>query len=194
MLLDCNRRFRHGCGKVSALIWTGLIWLTIVNAGCAGPAHKKICGPAVEGQGGPPGGPAPRPGAWSVESSPTNQNLFGVWGTGPNDVFAAGDHVILHYDGSGRSVMNGGSTTPMMSNPWGTASNNVFVPGAFGAIWHYDGSTWSPMKSGTAQNLLAMWGAAPDAVFAVGDGGTILHYVGQPEKRGRQSPHLSRDR
>jgi len=102
--------------------------------------------------------------------------LFGVWGSGTSDVFAAGyydDDTMRHYDGTSWSEMT--SNTPNdLHGVWGTSSSDVFAVGHNGTIIHY-ASSWSSQTSGTTENLYGVWGDGSDDVFAVGYGGTILY-------------------
>jgi hypothetical protein len=102
----------------------------------------------------------------------------GVWGTGPNDVWAVGSGgTILHWDGDRLSSFPSG-TTEWLSEPRGSGPNDVWAVGSGGAIVHWDGSAWSPVPSGTTSGLFGVWGAAVDDAWAVGAGGTILHWDG----------------
>jgi hypothetical protein len=69
-------------------------------------------------------------------SSPTSVWLYGVWGSGPRDVFAVGERgTFLHYDGISWLKLN--STTDWnFSAVWGAGSSS-FVVGGGGAIYHH---------------------------------------------------------
>jgi hypothetical protein len=148
--------------------------------------------------------------AWSVFPLPSLEGgapytLKGVWGSGPNDVWAvggagAGTHdvsaIILHWDGSAWST----SPAPVdghwagyytLSGVWGSGPNDVWAVGGVcetggciaGTILHWDGSLWSatvPLSDGGAAlvtSLTGVWGSGPNDVWAVGDVG-ILHWDG----------------
>jgi hypothetical protein len=109
-----------------------------------------------------------------------------VWGTSSHDVFAVGDTIILHYNGSAWTTMTTGTNYSLRS-AWGSSSSDVFVVGygdysgngGYGAIiLHYNGSAWTTMTSGTTNPLYGVWGSSATKVFAVGDGGTILRFDG----------------
>jgi len=105
-----------------------------------------------------------------------NNTLFGVWGSGTSDVFAAGyydDDTMRHYDGTSWSEMT--SNTPNnLHGIWGSASDDVFAVGHNGTIIHY-ASSWTSQTSGTTENLYDVWGDGTNDVFAVGYDGTILY-------------------
>jgi len=117
--------------------------------------------------------------AWEWQNPlPTGNPLYAVWGSGPNDIFAAGCiGTIVHYDGSRWSTMTSG-TTYNINGIWGSGPNDIFAVHDSGGILHYDGSNWSRMISGTSQSLSGVWGSGPNDVFAVGYNGTIRHYNG----------------
>ena len=120
----------------------------------------------------------PRAPGWSRMASGTTNNLTGLWGPAPNDVFAVGPKgTILHFDGRTWSPMTVAGE-PHLLSIWGSSNRDVFVVGDNGVIVHYDGQAWTPMASGTKKNLIAVWGASSRDVFVAGYGGTVLHYDG----------------
>ncbi len=62
--------------------------------------------------------------------------LRGVGSTG-SDVFAVGDEVILHYDGTAWIPMSAPSGV-VFNDIWGNSGTDVFVVGD--VILHYDGA------------------------------------------------------
>lgn len=112
----------------------------------------------------------------------------GVWGSAPDDVFAAGflveerddqffvSGVVWHFDGTAWSPMDL-PDVGVLYEVWGTSGSDVYVVGEEGLILRYDGTTWEPTTVGR-ENLLGVWGGAPGEVFAVGNSGTILQ--GEP--------------
>ena len=77
---------------------------------------------------------------WTQMVSFSTADLYGVWGTGPEDVFAVGSGgAILHYDGEEWSVQDSGVTVRLYA-VWGSSSSNVFAVGGGGSILRYDGS------------------------------------------------------
>ena len=129
---------------------------------------------------------------WSRMASGTTNNLTGLWGASPTDVFAVGPKgTILHFDGRMWSPMTVAGE-PHLLSIWGSSSRDVFVVGDNGVIVHYDGQAWTPMASGTTKNLISVWGTSSRDVFAAGYGGTVLHYdgaSGRPWRRAR--PRIS---
>jgi len=75
---------------------------------------------------------------WRPMTSSTTVDLYSVWGSASNDVFAVGSSgTIVHYDGSDWSSMST-STTSDLYGVWGASSTNVFAVGRSGTIVHYD--------------------------------------------------------
>jgi hypothetical protein len=128
---------------------------------------------------------------WSEMWSGTTLRLKCIWGSGPNDIFTAGDRggyygtstgVIMHYNSSGWSEMWSASGAGI-GGVWGTGPNNVYAAAGssyvVGGLLHYDGSQWSPVHDAYAPyGFNAIWGSGPNDVFAVGGGGSISHYDG----------------
>lgn len=108
----------------------------------------------------------------------STQYFWGVWGTGPHDVWALGGSTY-HYDGTRWSSVDahGGMRA------WGSGPSDVFTVGAasgyLGAsspIYHYDGASWSLVANPTSE-MDAVWGSGPRDVWATGVS-TILHFDG----------------
>jgi hypothetical protein len=81
--------------------------------------------------------------AWSTVPSGTTQIIVNVWGTGPNDVWAAGYAAdILHWDGSAWSTA--ARTGDFVFSLWGSGASDVWAVGT--GVQHWDGSTWTPLN------------------------------------------------
>lgn len=133
--------------------------------------------------------------AWSVAPIGTNRGLAGVWGSGPDDVWAVGagspGALILHSYGSAWSVVSPSNLNYAANGVWGSGPSDVWVvgfAGLFGAqgrggpllptgtILHWNGCDWSAAVMNSALSLRAVWGSGPGDVWAVGSAGAILHY------------------
>jgi hypothetical protein len=78
-------------------------------------------------------------GAWvQVPSGLTmTVDLYAVWGSATNDVFAMGDSgTILHWDGMQWNGVNSGTTSFLIS-AWGSAPLNIWAVGQGGALIHH---------------------------------------------------------
>ncbi len=115
----------------------------------------------------------------------TLNNLFAVGGTGPTDVWAAGDgQAIEHWDGSSWTSLIidwriRGSDGPFRSL-WGSGREDVWAVGS-GMVLHWNGSAWSNASSSTPQfpqiAIDHVWGSGPNDVWFVGQGGAV-HWNG----------------
>ncbi len=106
---------------------------------------------------------------WCLEHPrPLADNLKGLWGAAPDDIWAVGDFGhIIHWDGGGWSR----SAKPVyftLEDVCGCAADDVWAVSTTGDIVHYDGDAWRKVDRGTG---------GPNAYFAVdclcdGDHGT----------------------
>lgn len=117
--------------------------------------------------------------AWRTQSTTTSEDLWGVWGAAPDDLWAVGGRgrgegqdTILHYDGAAWTKIK----TPALTRPnvyaffkvWGTAADDVYIVGQRGAVLHYDGATWTEALVGTSEDLISLWGTSRDQIVLVG--------------------------
>ena len=138
---------------------------------------------------------------WSAMDSGTTYDLFKVWGSSSNDVFAIGednadythDNIIIHYDGSEWSEVYHTSIYTL-NGIWGTSASDVYVAGyteedetwGSGIVLHYDGSAWSKIMDefdtfGTKWGFDTIWCSSPTDIFTLWDDGwhfQIIHYDG----------------
>ncbi len=103
--------------------------------------------------------------------------LRSIWGSGPGNVFAAGESAILHWDGNAWEPMD----VPVANyyDIWGFSGDNVFAVGNDGIIIRYDGKKWNIMESGTTQLCDEIWGYGDKYLYVVGISGTILFFDGE---------------
>jgi hypothetical protein len=123
------------------------------------------------------GGPA----RWRAQNTNTRDDLDGVWGSGPNDVWAVGQHGTIRHGSRESSTWSsmGSSTESDLHAVWGSGPNDVWAVGDDGAIVHFDGTAWTRATLGLPQgdqapHLLGVWGSGPDDVWIVGEG-ILLH-------------------
>ncbi len=122
-------------------------------------------------------------GRWRVVDKPPGVGaLFAIWGSGPNDVWAAGNQ-ILHFDGHDweRAPV---FPTELLTAIWGTGRDDVWVVGE-NTSFHYDGHAWAQVLVGGN----AVWGTRRDDVWIVGDGFAI-HWDGRAWRRELVAPGL----
>jgi cysteine-rich repeat protein len=125
-----------------------------------------------------------RQGFQPVELWTASAFLYGVSGTGPSDVYAYGQDLILHFDGSmwqqmdTRELATSRDDVNAFLGLWAFARNDAFAVGYLGVIARWDGKVWTHMESGVASTLSGVWGSAPDHVFVVGID-ALLHFDGK---------------
>jgi len=117
--------------------------------------------------------------SWTLQDTPTDEDLWGVWGSAPDDLWAVGgsgraDSVatLLHYDGATWTSVE---VPPLQRanvfaffKVFGTSADNAYVVGQRGAVLHFDGETWSEELVGASDDLVSIWGTGPDNLVAVG--------------------------
>jgi hypothetical protein len=74
------------------------------------------------------------PSLWTSVPSGTTANLAGIWGSGPNDVWAVGGSgTILHWNGSAWSSVSS-CITNNLNGVWGSGANDAWAVGYSGTI------------------------------------------------------------
>ncbi len=129
--------------------------------------------------------------AFTVESSSTTQNLWGVWGASSDDVWAVGGNGRQEGDLTLLRRQNGvwsHVALPELERPrvnalfkvWGTSANNVYAVGQRGTVVHFDGTEWTEELVGTSEDLIALWGTGADRIAIVGgrNNGQIVTWDG----------------
>lgn len=76
-------------------------------------------------------------GTWSVQTSGTTNDLFGIFGTSANDVFVVGTNgTILHSTGDGTWLEQNSGTTHDLVGVWAASPSDVWAVGKGGTIIH----------------------------------------------------------
>jgi hypothetical protein len=142
--------------------------------------------------------------AWSRATLPGGDQvgvLNGLWGSGPNDVWAVGQApgawpttdlggdggtplaVTVHWNGSVWSTV-ANPALGRLNAVWGSGSGDVWAVGDNGQLpptasaIHWDGTAWSSVAGVEAlQSATAVWGAGPGDAWAVGQNGAA-HWDG----------------
>lgn len=120
--------------------------------------------------------------AWTTMTNPSDKSLYGVWGSGPNNVYAVGrdyftgEGVIVHCNGTSWSIVLDDLPVGFLGI-WGSGPDDIYAVGLGSSAYHYTGSSWEPVYVGGIVTH-AVWGTAWNDVFFVGDTGRIRHYNG----------------
>jgi hypothetical protein len=113
--------------------------------------------------------------------TPTEQDLWGVWGMRNDDVWAVGGSpsggrgVVLRYDGTEWREVDWTLEDADLPVPsawykvWGRARDDVYFCGTEGALMHWGGNGFTALDSGTTRTLLTVHGRRDGSVVtAVG--------------------------
>ncbi len=104
-----------------------------------------------------------------------NNQIWGIWGSAGDDLYAISDYTIFHYDGFDWTTAIDG--TIILRDIHGNSGDNIYAVGGQGSVYHYDGIEWSQVRhvppSGYNQQLECVWVAPNGEVFA---GGIIQYY------------------
>jgi len=118
---------------------------------------------------------------WTDESPTLDERsvLWGVWGAGPNDLWAVGGSVrrngpkglVLRSDGRGDWTRIEDAAIPTDLNlykVWGTAADNVYIVGEGGVVIHWDGTGFSRVDTGVLDLIFTVHGQTNGPIIAVG--------------------------
>jgi hypothetical protein len=112
----------------------------------------------------------------------TTENLWGVWGATPDDLWAVGGSgrsdgvpTLIHFDGSAWTTVAiptlQKANVHALFKVWGAGASDVFVVGQRGVVLRFDGASWREELVGASDDLIAVWGTDAQHVFAVGGRG-----------------------
>ena len=116
--------------------------------------------------------------SWSRDDPVTDQDLWGVWGSAPDDLWAVGGDPAGGTATVLRDVGDGFGTVvvPELERPgvdvffkvWGSGPDDVYVVGQNGAVLHWNGAVLEELHVGVGADLIGVWGTGPDRVVVVG--------------------------
>jgi hypothetical protein len=111
--------------------------------------------------------------SWEVDATPIVPTLTAVWGTAPDDIWAVGDRITLHFNGTAwTAVRPEAARLETLYGVWGSGSTSVWAVGTYGTILYFDGNDWRAESAPGESHLLAVGGNEND-VWAVGSDGAI---------------------
>ena len=93
-----------------------------------------------------------------------SRDLFAVWGTGPQDIWAGGSSTMMYNNGT-RWVVIPGNWDGGVMDIHGSATDDVWAVG--GDVHHFDGRRWTEVPS-INENWNSVWAGAPDNVYVTG--------------------------
>ncbi|RME19478.1 MAG: hypothetical protein D6806_18225 [Deltaproteobacteria bacterium] len=111
-------------------------------------------------------------------------DLNAVWASADNDVWAAGEDGVVHFDGTSWSFDEANASQELMGI-WGSSADDIYAVGKIGTLVHWDGSGWTNVTPQISKgDLNAISGYAADDIWAVGTKppvsgvGPIFHFDG----------------
>lgn len=119
------------------------------------------------------------PWQWQEVATGVSNSLVAVWGSAPDDVWAAGTSGrLLHHDGKAWATV-ASDTSEDLRALWGTSATRAWAVGDNGAILELDAGQWRAVTaSPTSEHLYALWSADGAVVWAVGAGGAVVRRDG----------------
>ncbi|MDP1890121.1 MAG: hypothetical protein Q8K55_04450 [Gemmatimonadaceae bacterium] len=123
--------------------------------------------------------------AWSPMTSPTSRLLVRLSGSGASDVWAVGDSVLIHYDGTQwtdvklsdhagfmRSRSPSGFSLLFQIGLWARGPKEVYLGSEYGMIARWDGTEWREVLPGNIprRRLIAITGASDGCALALTEG------------------------
>ncbi|MBM7115553.1 hypothetical protein [Archangium primigenium] len=100
-----------------------------------------------------------------------------LWGFGDDDVWAVGNGLALHWEGSSwRQVELPGYQR--LQAVWGANSRDVWAVGAEGVVSRWDGTRWRRLDFTSREDLTGVSGTSAEDVWLVGPN-LALHWDGQ---------------
>lgn len=112
---------------------------------------------------------------WTREQGDVvSRDLFAVWGTGPQDIWAGGSNAMMYNNGTRWVVVPGEWRD--IQDIHGSGSDDVWAVG--GAIHHFDGRRWTQIPA-INENWNSVYAAAPNDVYVTGHAfGHTMHWNG----------------
>lgn len=122
-------------------------------------------------------------GNWEVVESNTTEGLHSIWGSADDDIWAAGESLILHYDGQTWEIAFEDKRLSI-NDIWGSASDDIWAVGykkdgdnadqSTAMMLHYNGIEWqenrfeeiSPVLLGVVGGFHAVWGTSANDIYA----------------------------
>jgi len=171
---ECSNPFsRIKCllsvGRMATAFGLLLVWMWFPDPGMAQHDTRSTTADTLE---------------WTLMETPTDQPLTHVWGSSPDNVFAAGwNGTVLHFDGTEWNTMEI-NTSGHIKGMFGTSGSDVYVL-ANDTVYHYTGNSWEYHAANPEDvtGAYTMWGSSGSNIFVpatIGDDNYIemWHYNG----------------
>jgi hypothetical protein len=117
-------------------------------------------------------------GAWTRYPLSGPGAMNAIHGSGPDDVWAVGDSVIAHWDGTAWTEMRGPGL-PSFRAVHALGRDLAWAVSTDG-VWHWNGKLWTPVFIPTGllrAQPRTLFTDSRDELYVAGDGGLLLHYT-----------------
>jgi photosystem II stability/assembly factor-like uncharacterized protein len=103
---------------------------------------------------------------WNLEPGGSLAALHAIWGSGADDIWIAGDGVVLHGTGDGTwSNLTAIAPPGHWHSVWGSSANDFYLAGDVGIFHTTDGgSHWQSLLGASIEML---WGSGANDLYAV---------------------------
>ncbi len=135
----------------------------------------------------------PETGAVTDVSTGKHATLYGLWGSGPSDVWAVGagtgGRALLHWDGmTWNPVAFPADVTGFPYKIEGTGPGDLYACGTEGLLMHWDGFSWTSVPSGTGTTLLTLAFGGPNDATAIAVGEVFFAVIVERAPNGTWAP------
>jgi hypothetical protein len=123
----------------------------------------------------------------AVPLPPTMMRLNGVWASGPEEVWVAGEAGLVARRTAGNWMVVPSGSTATITGVWGSGPSDVWFVGNGNTALRWNGSAIAPASAGITTDLLAVSGSSATDVWAVGLSGSIYRLTGSSWTRQMQN-------
>lgn len=116
-------------------------------------------------------------GGWTTGDLADTNEIKGVGGSGPTQLFAVGWGRAYAYDGTSWTYEPLPDQNVKLNDVYAEGSE-AFAIGEEGGCVHRASGSWSACDTGVTASLEGISGSSANDVWAVGDGGTVVHWNG----------------
>jgi hypothetical protein len=119
---------------------------------------------------------------WCWENPlPFGNSLASVWAASSTNVWAVGNELILHYDGTAWSNVGFPPSFDKyhdLHSVWGSGPSDVWAVGSQAGIFHYDGTAWTLAVPGGGDPYVTVAGNGPSDAYVFYSDGSVSHWDG----------------
>lgn len=110
---------------------------------------------------------------------PQGLHLRRIFGSTADNIWAAGDGTLLHWEGTFWSIPRQARMTHVLTGILSDAANNGVFVAKNGEVRRLANQAWVCPEKLSTNELHAVWGTNPGDFWVAGSGGTLVHWDGQ---------------